>query len=52
LYFFPFFTIFILWRFPAAIALYWIVTSLFSIGQQYLIFKNRTKASFGAGQAI
>lgn len=50
LYFFPFFTIFILWKFPAAIALYWIVTSLFSIGQQYLIFKPRTKTSFGTEQ--
>jgi len=39
LYFFPIFTVFILWRLPAAIALYWIVTSLFSILQQYLILK-------------
>ncbi len=37
LYFFPIFTVFILWRLPAAVALYWIVTSLFSILQQYLI---------------
>jgi len=40
LYFFPIFTVFILWRLPAAIALYWVVTALFSIGQQYLIFKK------------
>ena len=40
LYFFPIFTVFILWRLPAAIALYWIITALFSIGQQYLIFKK------------
>ena len=40
LYFFPIFTVFILWRLPAAIALYWIVTALFSIGQQHLIFKK------------
>jgi len=40
LYFFPIFTVFILWRLPAAIAVYWIVTALFSIGQQYLIFKK------------
>jgi YidC/Oxa1 family membrane protein insertase len=44
LYFFPVFTILILWRFPAALAIYWIVTTLFSIFQQYLIFKPRAKA--------
>jgi YidC/Oxa1 family membrane protein insertase len=40
LYFFPIFTVFILWRLPAAIGIYWIVTALFSIGQQYLILKK------------
>jgi YidC/Oxa1 family membrane protein insertase len=40
LYFFPIFTVFILWKLPAAIGLYWIITALFSIGQQYLIFKK------------
>jgi len=40
LYFFPIFTIFILWKLPAAIGLYWIVTTLFSIAQQYFIFKK------------
>jgi len=40
LYFFPIFTVFILWYLPAAIALYWIITALFSIGQQYLVFKK------------
>ncbi len=39
LYFFPVFTIFILWKLPAAIGLYWITTSLFSIIQQYLILR-------------
>ncbi len=39
-YFFPVFTIFILWRLPAAIGLYWSVTALFSIFQQYLIVKH------------
>ncbi len=38
LYFFPVFTVFILWKLPAAIGLYWIITSLFSILQQYLIY--------------
>ena len=52
LYFFPFFTFLFLWRLPAAIALYWLVTTLLSIIQQYLIFKPRTKASLGTGQEI
>ena len=43
LYFFPIFTVFILWRLPAAIGIYWIITALFSIGQQYLIFKPQNK---------
>ena len=43
LYFFPIFTVFILWKLPAAIGIYWIITALFSIGQQYLIFKPQTK---------
>lgn len=41
LYFFPIFTILILWRLPAAIGLYWITTALFSIGQQYLVLKPK-----------
>jgi YidC/Oxa1 family membrane protein insertase len=40
LYFFPILTVFILWNLPAAIGLYWIITALFSILQQYLIFKK------------
>ncbi|MBI4101367.1 MAG: membrane protein insertase YidC [Candidatus Nealsonbacteria bacterium] len=40
-YFFPVFTVFILWKLPAAIGLYWITTSLFSVFQQYLIFKSK-----------
>jgi len=50
LYFFPVFTVFILWNLPSAIALYWLVTSLFSIFQQYLIFRPKSKTSFAAGQ--
>jgi len=41
LYFFPFFTMLILWRLQSAIGLYWITTTLFSIGQQYIAFKNK-----------
>lgn len=40
LYFFPIFTFFILLKLPSAIGLYWIVTTLFSIGQQYFIFRK------------
>jgi len=39
LYFFPILTVFILWKLPAAIGLYWTVTTLFSIAQQYFILK-------------
>lgn len=40
LYFFPVFTVFILWKLPAAIALYWLVAALFSTAQQYLFLKK------------
>jgi len=39
LYFFPLFTVFILWKLPAAIGLYWAITAIFSIFQQYIIMK-------------
>lgn len=41
LYFMPLFTIFILWRMPSAIALYWLVTTLFTIFQQYITLKQK-----------
>lgn len=41
LYFFPILTVLILWRLPSAIGIYWIVTAVFSIGQQHLIFKKK-----------
>ena len=44
LYFFPIFTVFILWRLPSAIGLYWAVTSIFTILQQYLILKPKANA--------
>jgi YidC/Oxa1 family membrane protein insertase len=44
LYFFPVFMVLILLRLPAVIGLYWIVTSLFSMGQQYIIFKKTAYA--------
>ena len=43
LYFFPIFTVFILWKLPSAIALYWLATTLFTIGQQYITLKKDKK---------
>jgi YidC/Oxa1 family membrane protein insertase len=40
LYFIPIFTVLLLWKLPAAISLYWLVTTIFSIVQQYFIFKK------------
>jgi YidC/Oxa1 family membrane protein insertase len=40
-YFFPIFTAVILINLPSALGLYWIASGLFSIGQQYIIFKNK-----------
>lgn len=40
MYVLPVMTIFIAWRFPAGLALYWITTTLFSFGQQYIINKR------------
>lgn len=40
LYFFPIFTVLILWGLPSAIGLYWLVSTLFSIAQQYFVFKK------------
>ena len=42
LYFFPVFTVFILWNLPSAVALYWIVMTLFTIGQQYITLKRQS----------
>lgn len=39
-YFFPFLTVFILMSMPSAIGLYWIVSGIFSIVQQYFILKK------------
>lgn len=40
LYILPLVSIFIAWKLPAGLPLYWIVTTLFAVGQQYYI--NRT----------
>jgi YidC/Oxa1 family membrane protein insertase len=41
LYFFPIFTTLILLKIPSAVALYWIVSILFSIAQQHFIQKSK-----------
>ena len=43
LYLFPIFTVFILWRMPSALGLYWLINSLFSIGQQHFTLKHQVK---------
>lgn len=40
IYFFPFLTIIILLKLPAALGLYWTISGAFSIIQQYFAFKN------------
>lgn len=43
LYFFPIFTVFIVWKLGSIIGLYWIVSTLFSIGEQYIV-KSKIKS--------
>ncbi|KPJ71662.1 hypothetical protein AMJ50_00790 [Parcubacteria bacterium DG_74_3] len=43
LYFFPAFTFFILLKLPAAVGLYWLVTILFTMIQQYFIYPSYSK---------
>lgn len=45
LYVMPFFTVFISASLPAGLAVYWIVTSVFSIIEQQMMFKNKEKAN-------
>lgn len=39
-YIFPLFTVFLVAQFPSAIGLYWIATSIFSVGQQWYLMKT------------
>ncbi len=39
-YLLPLVSIFIAWRLPAGLPLYWVVTTLFAIGQQYYIMRK------------
>lgn len=41
LYIMPIFTVFISMKLPAALPLYWAVTTLFAIGQQYFVLKQK-----------
>lgn len=50
LYIFPLLTLFIGLRFPAGLPLYWIVTTLFGIGQQYYILRKEAREALHAGQ--
>ncbi len=40
MYMMPLFTIFIAGRFPAALPLYWVITTLFAIGQQWWVMRE------------
>jgi YidC/Oxa1 family membrane protein insertase len=44
-YFLPLFTIYIGTRWPAGLPLYWLVTTLFSVAQQYYIMRKEKPAS-------
>lgn len=41
IYFYPIFTVLILWRLPSVVGLYWLVATFFTILQQYLILKPK-----------
>lgn len=43
LYFLPVFTVLISWKLPSGLALYWIVTTLFTLIQQYVIMRSNPK---------
>lgn len=41
LYMMPLMTVFIAWKLPAGLALYWLVTNLLAVAQQYWMFRKR-----------
>ena len=43
MFFAPVITFFVLFKLPAALGLYWLITTLFSVVQQYFIFKQKEK---------
>lgn len=50
LYFMPILTVFIAWNFPAGLPLYWIITTLLGLAQEYY-FLPRTKEQSSLGRA-
>lgn len=43
--FLPFLTVIILFKMPSAVGLYWLVTNLFTIFQQYILFIKKSQAA-------
>ena len=43
IYFFPLFTVYIVWQFGSIIGLYWIISILFSIAEQYIVARKEPK---------
>ena len=46
----PLLTLFIFWSFPAAVSLYWAVTSFFSVGQQLIINRELQRNNPGSNR--
>lgn len=53
-YIFPVFTVFIAMKLPSALAIYWIVTTLFMIAQQYIVYhpNRRNKDTKGVSVKV
>lgn len=47
LYFMPVLTVFIGMSFPGGLALYWLLSTLFTVAQQYILFKDHKPAAGG-----
>lgn len=45
LYFMPLITVYFGYTFPAGLALYWVISTLFTIGQQYYFFRKKDSSS-------
>jgi YidC/Oxa1 family membrane protein insertase len=45
LYLFPVITVIFAWRLPSGLPLYWIVNTLFAVGQQWLIMRKKPEAT-------
>jgi YidC/Oxa1 family membrane protein insertase len=52
LYLMPVFTIFIGGRLPSALVVYWIITTLFAIGQQWWVFREKSNIKTNALRQI